>query len=76
MSKVGRCFELVSRNVLPARLFGFVVAPPGDIQTLLQVEPDGAPGRFRYYDGMWYMMALLHLSGEYRVWTPRGRAKP
>jgi hypothetical protein len=42
-------FELVSRNVLPARLFGFVVAPPGDIQTLLQVEPDGAPGRFRYY---------------------------
>ena len=33
-------------------------------------------GRFRYYDGMWYLMALLHLSGEFRVWTPRGRAKP
>lgn len=25
-------------------------------------------GHFRYYDGMLYMMALLHCSGEYRVW--------
>ncbi len=33
-------------------------------------------GRFRYYDGMWYLMALLHVSGEYRVWTPRGLPKP
>jgi oligosaccharide reducing-end xylanase len=33
-------------------------------------------GRFRYYDGMWYMMALLQLSGEYRIWTPQGAAKP
>ena len=33
-------------------------------------------GRFRYYDGMWYMMALLHLSGEYQVWTPQGVQKP
>jgi oligosaccharide reducing-end xylanase len=29
-------------------------------------------GRLRYYDGMWYLMALLHLSGEYRIWTPAG----
>jgi oligosaccharide reducing-end xylanase len=33
-------------------------------------------GRFRYYDGMWYLMGLLHLSGQYRVWTPRGLARP
>jgi oligosaccharide reducing-end xylanase len=33
-------------------------------------------GRFRYYDGMWYLMALLHLSGEYRVWTPQGLPRP
>jgi oligosaccharide reducing-end xylanase len=33
-------------------------------------------GRYRYYDGMWYLMALLHVSGEYRVWTPRGLPKP
>ncbi len=28
-------------------------------------------GRFRYYDGMWYLMGLLHCSGQYRVWTPK-----
>ncbi len=28
-------------------------------------------GRYRYYDGMWYLMGLLHCSGEFRVWTPR-----
>lgn len=33
-------------------------------------------GRFRYYDGMWYLMALLHLSGEYRIWTPAGLPEP
>jgi len=33
-------------------------------------------GRYRYYDGLWYIMALLHVSGEYRVWTPRGLPKP
>jgi oligosaccharide reducing-end xylanase len=33
-------------------------------------------GRYRYYDGMWYLMALLHLSGEYRVWTPEGLQEP
>jgi oligosaccharide reducing-end xylanase len=28
-------------------------------------------GQYRYYDGMWYLMGLLHCSGEYRIWTPR-----
>jgi oligosaccharide reducing-end xylanase len=28
-------------------------------------------GRYRYYDGMWYLMALLHCSGEFRIWTPK-----
>jgi endo-1,4-beta-D-glucanase Y/Tol biopolymer transport system component len=27
-------------------------------------------GRYRYYDGMWYLMGLLHCSGQYRIWTP------
>jgi oligosaccharide reducing-end xylanase len=27
-------------------------------------------GRYRYYDGMWYLMGLLHLGGEYRIWAP------
>lgn len=28
-------------------------------------------GRYRYYDGMWYLMGLLHVSGEFRVWEPK-----
>jgi oligosaccharide reducing-end xylanase len=25
----------------------------------------------RYYEGLLYMMALLHCSGEFRIWPPR-----
>jgi oligosaccharide reducing-end xylanase len=28
-------------------------------------------GQYRYYDGMWYLMALLHCSGEFRIWPPK-----
>jgi oligosaccharide reducing-end xylanase len=28
-------------------------------------------GQFRYYDGMWYLMAFLHCSGEFRIWAPK-----
>jgi oligosaccharide reducing-end xylanase len=28
-------------------------------------------GESRYYDGMLYMMSLMHLSGEFRVWSPK-----
>jgi oligosaccharide reducing-end xylanase len=28
-------------------------------------------GRYRYYDGMWYLMGLLHCSGEYRIWAAK-----
>jgi oligosaccharide reducing-end xylanase len=28
-------------------------------------------GRYRYYDGMWYLMGLLHCSGEFRIWPPK-----
>lgn len=27
-------------------------------------------GRYRYYDGMLYLMGLLHCGGEYRAWLP------
>jgi oligosaccharide reducing-end xylanase len=27
-------------------------------------------GRQRYYDGVIYMLALLHCSGQFRIWTP------
>ncbi len=28
-------------------------------------------GPYRYYDGMLYLLALLHCGGEFRVWTPQ-----
>lgn len=28
-------------------------------------------GQGRYYDGMLYLMSLMHLSGEFRIWSPR-----
>ncbi len=28
-------------------------------------------GENRYYDGMLYLMSLMHLSGEFRIWEPR-----
>ena len=28
-------------------------------------------GRERYYEGLLYMMALLHCSGEFRIWSPQ-----
>jgi len=28
-------------------------------------------GEQRYYDGLLYMMSLLHVSGEFRIWNPR-----
>lgn len=27
-------------------------------------------GQYRYYDGMLYLMSLLHASGEFRIWGP------
>jgi oligosaccharide reducing-end xylanase len=27
-------------------------------------------GQDRYYDGMLYMLGLLHVSGEFRIWKP------
>ncbi len=28
-------------------------------------------GHYRYYDGMLYMLAMLHCSGEFRIWHPK-----
>jgi oligosaccharide reducing-end xylanase len=29
-------------------------------------------GQGRYYDGMLYLMSLMHAGGEFRIWGPRG----
>jgi len=34
-------------------------------------KADIPSGRYRYYDGMWYLMGLLHCSGEFRIWPPK-----
>jgi oligosaccharide reducing-end xylanase len=28
-------------------------------------------GQWRYYDGLLYTFALLHASGQYKIWPPR-----
>lgn len=28
-------------------------------------------GQYRYYDGMLYFMALLHVSGEFQAYAPQ-----
>jgi oligosaccharide reducing-end xylanase len=28
-------------------------------------------GQLRYYDGMLYLLSVLHCSGQFRIWTPR-----
>ncbi len=33
-------------------------------------------GYYRYYDGMLYMLAMLHLSGNFRIYDPTGKAVP
>lgn len=33
-------------------------------------------GEWRYYDGMLYLLGLLHCSGEFRIWTPPGQMQP
>jgi oligosaccharide reducing-end xylanase len=29
-------------------------------------------GQYRYYDGMLYLLGMLHCSGEFKIWTPPG----
>jgi oligosaccharide reducing-end xylanase len=33
-------------------------------------------GQHRYYDGLLYLMGLLHCSGEFRIWTPPPPSPP
>ena len=33
-------------------------------------------GHYRYYDGMLYMLATLHVSGNFRIYDPTGKAVP
>jgi endo-1,4-beta-D-glucanase Y len=40
-------------------------------------EFDGSPaGKWRYYDGMLYMLSLLHTSGNLRIHPPAAKQEP
>jgi oligosaccharide reducing-end xylanase len=40
------------------------------VQELWNTSIPSGPGR--YYDGMLYMLAMLHLSGNFRIYAPAG----
>jgi oligosaccharide reducing-end xylanase len=39
------------------------------LDALWQIEPP--TGKWRYYDGLLYLLALLHTSGNFRIYAPR-----
>ncbi|NYF81125.1 glycosyl hydrolase family 8 [Granulicella arctica] len=51
-----------------------LAATPGEKSKVFLAELWKAPvpsGEQRYYDGMLYMMSLLHCSGNFRIWGPK-----
>ncbi|HSH78993.1 MAG TPA: glycosyl hydrolase family 8 [Herpetosiphonaceae bacterium] len=39
------------------------------VDALWELQPP--TGKWRYYDGLLYMLALLHVSGNFRIYTPK-----
>jgi oligosaccharide reducing-end xylanase len=59
-----------SPGMVAAAAVGSLAAPPGAISNafLQELWDMGAPsGEQRYFDGMLYLMSLMHLGGEFRV---------
>ena len=51
---------------------GFAAANPRAKQFVEALWNTPVPtGQWRYYDGMLYMLATLHCSGEFRIWHPQ-----
>ena len=44
------------------------------VETLYQQSPP--TGQWRYYDGLLYLMSLLHVSGRFRIITPEEASEP
>jgi oligosaccharide reducing-end xylanase len=49
-----------------------LAADPGKARPFVQALWDATipSGKWRYYDGMLYMLGLLHVSGNFRIYTP------
>jgi endo-1,4-beta-D-glucanase Y len=43
------------------------------VEALWDLAPPS--GHYRYYDGMLYLLALLHCGGEFRIWVPPPRPR-
>jgi oligosaccharide reducing-end xylanase len=65
-----RSLGLVATNAVAA-----LAATTDERRAFVEALWDAAPpaGRWRYYDGLLYMMGLLHVSGEFRIYAPPRR---
>jgi oligosaccharide reducing-end xylanase len=62
-----------SAGMVAAAAVGSLAAPPGDTSKAFLQELWDMPipaGEQRYFDGMLYLMSLMHLSGEFRIIEP------
>ena len=69
--------ERHSVGMVAAAAVGSLAATPGEVSTAFLEELWQTPmpaGEQRYFDGMLYLMSMMHLSGEFRVIGPRRAA--
>lgn len=64
-----------SVGMLAAAAVGSLAAPRSEVSTAFLEEFWNTPlpvGEQRYFDGMLYLMSMMHLAGDFRVIEPRG----
>ncbi len=62
-----------SPGMVATTAVGSLAAKPGDVANAFLDALWATPvpsGEQRYYDGMLYMMSLLHTGGQFRIWMP------
>jgi len=67
-----------STGMLATTAVGGLAAPRSPTEGTFVEELWRTPvpvGEQRYFDGMLYLMSLLHLSGQFRIWEPAGTAQ-
>ncbi|HMK37935.1 MAG TPA: glycosyl hydrolase family 8, partial [Bacteroidota bacterium] len=86
IGKYGNQYALTGKKLSGDHSAGLVAA--NAVAALSSTRPDrrdfveefwNAPvpaGHYRYYDGMLYMLAMLQVSGNFRIYDPAGKAVP
>lgn len=81
ISTYGNQFTLEGQQLDPGHSDGLVAA--NAVASLAATRPrakqftealwnlPASTGRHRYYNGMLYMLAMLHCSGQFRIWSPK-----